>query len=536
MVALLDRVKSWFKPDTSAQSNEWTWPTTRAASGYGDAVQVDYKGDKYWGGFGTTRLLSLDYWTLRQRSSQLFHENLYARGLIRRFVTNIINTGLTLEAVPEESVIGLSDNEAEVWSETVENRFGLWAKSPTLCDFEQRRTFGQIQAEALTEALISGDVLVILRMSPQTKLPQVQLVSGNKVQTPYRKKTIRAGNEIKNGVEINRSGRQVAYWIVDNEGNEKRIPAVGEKSGRRVAWLYYGIEKRLDDVRGEPLLSLVLQSLKEIDRYRDAALRKATLNSMLAMFIEKTEDKMGTRPMTGGAIRREAYSVTNSAGETRTFNTAEQIPGMVIDELQTGERPVPHSTAGTDVNFGPFEDAIVQAIAWACETPPEILRLAFSNNYSASQAAINEYKMFLNRERTRTGDTFCVPVYKEWFLSEVLMRKIEARGFLEAWRNPAMYDVAAAWLVSDWSGAIKPSTDMLKQANAFKVMVAEGWTNNSRSARELTGTKFSKNMKRIRRENELKVEAARPLVEFQNEVGTNAANEALAQVELKAVE
>jgi hypothetical protein len=45
-------------------------------------------GSKFAGGFGVTELLLADYWTLRQRSSQLFEQNLYARGLIRRLVTN----------------------------------------------------------------------------------------------------------------------------------------------------------------------------------------------------------------------------------------------------------------------------------------------------------------------------------------------------------------------------------------------------------------------------------------------------------------
>src|SRR5690554_2577318 len=51
-------------------------------------------GEKFFGGFGTTQLLTLDYWALRARSAQLFEVNHYARGIIRTLTTNLVNTGL----------------------------------------------------------------------------------------------------------------------------------------------------------------------------------------------------------------------------------------------------------------------------------------------------------------------------------------------------------------------------------------------------------------------------------------------------------
>ena len=117
----------------------------------------------------------------------------------------------------------------------------------------------------------------------------------------------------------------------------------------------------------------------------------------MAMFIKKTEDKPGTLPVTGGAVRRDKAVTTDSDGGTRKFNMASHVPGLVIEELQHGEEPVLKGGEGTDVNFGTFEEAIIQAVAWTNEIPPEILKLAFSNNYSASQAAINEFKIYLNK-------------------------------------------------------------------------------------------------------------------------------------------
>lgn len=491
-----------------------------------------YDGGKFFGGFGNTQLQQVDYWTLRARSSQLFNENLYARGLIRRLITNEINTGLTPEACPDESILGVKEDSLADWTENVENRFGLWGKNPKVCDWKQKSTFGAIQREARAEALISGDVLVVVRQSQRTGLPLVQLVSGNKVQTPLGDSVnLRKGHTVRHGVELDGVGRIVAHWVRQDKGGSKRLPAFGEKSGRRISWLVYGTDKRLDDVRGQPLLSLVLQSLKEIDRYRDSAQRKAVVNSIVAMFIKKTNDKMGTLPIQGGAVRHEQATVTANDGGTRKFNIAAQLPGVAFEELQTGEEPVLLGGQGTDVNFGQFEEAIIQAVAWANEIPPEILRLSFSNNYSASQAAINEFKIYLNKVWSDWGETFCTPIYTEWLLAETLQQKISAPGLLQAWRDPRQYDIFGAWLATDWYGSIKPSTDMLKQAKGSKLLVNEGWSTNAREARITTGTKFSKNIARLKRENKQKADAARPLLELKAEFGEDQTAEVLTALD-----
>jgi len=487
-----------------------------------------FDGGKFAGGFGETQIQDVDYWTLRARSAQLFNENMYARGIIRRLVTNEINTGLTPEACPDEDIIGVAEDSLNEWTEAVENRFGIWGKQPNLCDWKKRSTFGAIQRDARAEALICGDVLVVIRQSQQTGLPMVQLVSGSKVRTPIGDNgSLRKGHKIRHGVEMDALGRVVAHWVNQDAGGSKRLPANGGKSGRKISWLVYGTDKRLDDIRGQPLLSIVLQSLKEIDRYRDATTRKAVINSIMAMFIKKSEDKMGTLPVTGGAVRRDQAVVTENDGTTRTFNAASHIPGVIMEELQTGEEPVLLGGQGTDVNFGTFEEAIIQGVAWTLEIPPEVLRLSFSNNYSASQAAINEFKIAINRTWGDFGETFCTPIYVDWLISETLLQKIAAPGLLQAWRTPNEYDIFGAWTATDWYGSIKPSTDMLKQAKGSKILTEEGWSTNAREARITTGTKFSKNIKKLKRENELKVEAARPIAEFKKEFGEEAAEEAI---------
>ena len=180
---------------------------------------------------------------------------------------------------------------------------------------------------------------------------------------------------------------------------------------------------------------------------------------------------------------------------------------------------------------------MVQGCSWALEIPPEIVRLSFSSNYSASQAAINEFKILLNKRWRRIGDSLCTPVWTEWLIAEALLQKVQTPGLLESWRNPAQYDVFGAITSVEWYGSIKPSTDMLKAAKGSKLLIDEGWSTNAREARGLSGTKFSRNIRRLRKENEQKIEAMRPLAEFnaefQGEPQDAAATQAMASIEDK---
>lgn len=467
-------------------------------------------GEKFTGGFGPTQLLIADYWTLRARSTQLFETNLYARGLIRRLVTNVVNTGLFLEATPEESLLGYEEDGLADWSEDVEIRFGLWANEPQLCDFAERQSFGSLQAEAYREALIAGDVLVVLAQDPRTKLPRLRLISGSKIQTPFDLPS-RAGVRIVHGVELDSNDRQIAYWITQEDGTSKRLAAWGEKSGRRLAWLVYASDKRLNDVRGKPLLALCLQSLREIDRYRDAIQRKAVINSILAMFIKREAAGTASKSITSAAVRSGQQQTVDTNDETRSFRTAEFNPGLIVEQLKVGETPEAFQSNGTTEEFGTFEEAIIQTVAWAHGLPPEILRLSFSSNYSASQAATNELRMQLEPWRCDWGAAFCQPVYVEFLVSSVLADKIQAKGFLEAWGDARQWDTFAAWCASDWNGQIKPAIDLLKLIKAYAEAIKQGLCTRARACRELFGLKYSKVAVQLVRENLQLAEASEPL-------------------------
>jgi lambda family phage portal protein len=470
-----------------------------------------FDGEKFAGG-----LNPLEWWaqitdaqdlpTLRKRSAKLFTKNVYARGLVRRMVTNEINIGLNPDPSPAHEILGMTEDEALDWAENVQTQWDIYARTAAACCVDGTLTFGQMQAAARLEALVDGDALVVVRMDRRTQLPRVRVYRGALIMDPLDKQ----GRDIRDGIEYDNAGTIIAHWV-DTTAGVKRIPAKGATTGRPMSWLIYGTDRRSGEDRGTPLLSLFIQALEDLDQYRDAATRKAVINSFYAMYIKKTEDKPGTRPISTGAVRRDSYPIDGAAGGLQppsTRTVAQQVPGVVIEELQVGEEPVQMGQAGTDLAFPEFERALVQTFAWACEYPPEILMLSFSSNYSASQAALNELKGYLQRTWADFGASMCRPVYVYWLTNMVLTRRISAPGFLRAWRTPRRVMEFGAWCRVDWFGAVKPSMDAVKHTKAAKGALDLGLTTHTREARAYNGSSYMQNIRKQKRELERMAELA----------------------------
>lgn len=502
-------------PDVSIFQNQDSEVSLTSSAYTWNMISGLFDGEKYPGGLGSELdLLGIDYWTLRRRSYLLFTENRYAAGLVKRLVTNIIHRGLGLEATPNGDILGKTDEFINDWTDDVEAKFDIWAENEELVSYNYQDTFGEQQEDVYKTALLSGDCLIILRQHPILKTPTIQIVDGSSVRTPIGYK---GKNKIQHGVELDERGRHLAYWVEDASDptglKPKRIPAKGVKTGRRIAWMVYGAKIRVGDVRGMPMLGIILQSLKELDRYSDAEQRAAVLNSILAMMVKKGEDKVGTRPVGRGAVRRDTVQVADSSASSkpRTWNINQQLPGMVIDELQYGEEPVSFNTVRPNVNYGAFEEAMMASFAWVMEMPPNIYRLAFSSNYSASGAEINEFKIFLDKVRSRFATAVTKPIYKEWLISMVLAGLIVADGLLEAWRDKSKFLIIGAWLLSEWAGAIKPSLRRINDIKGYIAAIREGLATRDMATKEIYGRKYTTIVKRQKKENSSLVDALEPL-------------------------
>ncbi len=461
-----------------------------------------FDGDKFPGSFGLTREYvvnhGVDYFTLRRRCYQLFTENTYFAGIIKRVLRNEIFTGMLPEPTPIGSILWphlseeKQEQEAAKYAELMNVAFSLYANEYSVFDYKQQLTFGEFQEAVRQEAIICGDCVIVSRINHQTNLPCWDIISGNCIKTPLEY-DVRKGNTILHGVERNAQGRHVAYWVEefkDNNYNFTRIPVYGEKSGRQISWMVYGGNKLLDEVRGTPLLASALYMLRDLDRYRDAELRAAVIGSIIPFFIEKSP----TATPGGGVLSNAAMNKVKANGVELTKETPPQvdmIPGMVLDNLKPGETVKAFNPTHPNINFKTFEETILSAICWGClEVPPEIAVLKFSTSYSASRQANTEFEIYLKYRAFKNAKDFSQLIYQEFQIQSALLGDIILPGFLEIVFNPKEWKARAAWLKSEWVAMSRPSVDIQREAGAYILLEDSMDMTHDQVARRFTGMSF----------------------------------------------
>ncbi|MCL2139714.1 MAG: phage portal protein [Treponema sp.] len=461
-----------------------------------------FDGDKFPGSFGYTRDYiinhGVDYFTLRRRCYQLFVENTYFQGLIKRVLRNEIHTGMYPEPTPIGSVLwpNLSEEEQEQeaakYAEMINVYFTLYAGDQNVFDYKHRMTFGEFQEAVRQEAMICGDVVIVSRINQQTGLPSWDIISGNNIKTPFEY-TVRKGNTITHGVERDAHGRHAAYWVEEFKNDNfqfTRIPVYGEKSGRRISWMVYGGSKLLNEVRGTPILASALYMLRDLDRYRDAELRAAVLGSIIPFFIEKS---LPVQP-SGGVLNSTVLN-KNKGSEPDPVQDKpprlDMVPGLVIDNLKPGESIKGFSPSHPNINFANFENVIISAICWGnLELPPEVGVLKFSTSYSASRQANTEFELYLKYRAFKNAKDVTQIVYEETIIQAALLGDLILPGFLEIIFNPKEWKTRAAWLKCEWAAMSRPSVDMSKEVKAYIDLEDSMDMTHEQVCRRFTGLSF----------------------------------------------
>lgn len=439
---------------------------------------------------------------LRERSRDLYMGVPLATGAIKTIRTNVVGSGLMMNSHIDRDVLGLSEEQAVEWQKKTEREWLLWSEDVN-CDAARMCNFYEFQALALLSTLMSGDCFVAL---PFIKRPncaydlRLNLIESDRVCNPYNVDALAKINVVE-GVEIGQYGEPVAYYVAkhhpysihrgaDFKQDWKRVPAFGAKSGRRnILHLMSDIE-RPGQRRGVPLLAPVIEALKQLGRYTDAELVAAVVSGYFTVFITQDNPSNGLDSMLSGMTGADVSAMTSDPNDVSLGNGA-------IVNLSEGEKIETANPGRPNTAFDGFVTSICRQIGAALEIPYELLMKNFTSSYSASRGALLEaWKMFRMR-RQWIVNRLCQPVYEEWLSEAVAKGRIDAPGFFD---DPV---IKKAWCHADWSGDAQGQLDPLKEAEAAKLRVEEGFSTREHEAAELTGMGFDVIAKQRGREERL---------------------------------
>jgi lambda family phage portal protein len=408
--------------------------------------------------------------TLRARSRDLVRSSPLAGGAIGTVVSNVVGTGLSLDPTPDFELLGINEEDAEAWEETVEREFRLWAESSD-CDITRTQNFYGLQSLAFRAALESGDVLVLtpnVRRPGATYATALQLIEADRVCNPG---LVMDNKLIMGGIERDQYGAPLAYHIASDYPvgfmtsranlTWTRVPAFGGKSGRRSA-LHLFDKTRPGQSRGVPYLANVIEPLKQLDRYSDAELQAAVISGAFAVFVKMDPTAFGdlfgdNDDYLSAAKSWDGALPTGSLGGPG--NAINLLPGESVETANPG-RP--------NAQFDPFVQAVLRQIGVGLGLPFEVLIKHFTASYSAARAALLDAWRFFRGRRDWLATQFCQPLYEIWLDEAVASGRVVAPGYFA---DPA---IRRAWSRAAWVGDGPGSIDPVKEVLAAKERVALG--------------------------------------------------------------
>jgi len=413
--------------------------------------------------------------TLVGRARDLDRNNGVAAGALQTLQDNVAGTGLRLGANPDYRSLGQTIDWAEEWSRKVESLWKTYAES-TAVDIAGQLNFSSMTQLIFRSALENGEALALVMWQDRgLETPFrtcFQLIESDRLSNPYFKPPTL---NLLGGVEKDNFGRPLAYWIrrlpqfltsvFSVVGSEflgptdsvmmqgftwDRIPAQTTWSRKRVLHIHQ--KERIEQTRGRPILTPVIEQFRMLDSYQRTELQSSIVNALIAGVIETPLDSATLADLVGG----DPSEYLAAKNEYRVA-----LEGGTMIPLYPGDKLAPFLPARPNAQFTQFCETVDRQIGTSMGLPYELLLKDFSKtNYSSARAALLEAWRSFAVRRAWLAEYWAAPVYRLWLEEAV------GRGMIEA---PNFYENYWYYCRSKWIGIGRGWIDPVKEAEAAQI-------------------------------------------------------------------
>lgn len=364
---------------------------------------------------------------IRARSRDLCQNNDYARRYLDLVATNIVGAkGITLQVRAREPDGRLD----QIANQTLETAFYAWGR-PGVCTVDGRLSWIDAQRIFIESVVRDGECFVLfVEDNANPYRFRLQFIDSDLVDQD-KNEVLSNGNQIRMGVEVDSTGRPVAYYVKTKHPDDYQMGASPYIKDQRIPadrMIHAFRQDRIGQTRGAPWTATSMTRLKMLGGYEEAELVAARIGaSKMGFFVSESGDEYQADGTNGDGT-------LNMDVQPGTFN---QLPAGVDFKPYDPQHP---STA-----FRDFEKAMLRGIASGLG----VSYTSLANDLEAVSYSSIRQGLLEERDHWRVVqywmvEHFCDPVYRRW------LRQTLDSGVVNLPSNKYGKFVATQWVPRGW--------------------------------------------------------------------------------------
>lgn len=420
--------------------------STRTTTGFGSS-----------GSSSADAELSTSLTQLRARSRQMVRDSAYAKRAKTVVVNNVVGSGVGMQC----QVKGTRGDLRDDVNTQIEEAWAEWCAAPN-CHTGGALHFHDLERAAMGQVFEAGEVFIRKHYAPfgSSDIPlALELIEAERLPDGIADPgATSAGNEIRLGVECDRFGRAVAYWIREAHPGDirTRIGGAPERYERVPASdiFHLRIVDRWPQTRGEPWMHTGLKKIDDMNEATSGELAAVRASSYYFATIQTPE---GENPL--------------KDDEESDGQGVMDMEPLTIQELKPGEQLDFHAPNRPNSGLDAFLRHMLREMAAGCGPSYESISRDYSqSNYSSSRLALLEDRDLWKCFQLWWIRNFRTSLHKLWLQQAVLAGAIPAIPPSQYALDMRKFE-AVLFKPRGWSWI-----DPTKEVNAYKEAIKAGLT------------------------------------------------------------
>ncbi len=348
--------------------------------------------------------------------------------------------GTGVQFFPASSDVGWNARANAYWS-----GWKRWA------DLAGPLSFDSLQGVIARALFVDGEIFIVLTKG-KTNNPRIQLIEGQRVETPG---DMREGEGIVDGVEIDENGRPTAYHFLENEDR------LTKKVYRRVPaeFVIHIFEpSRAGQYRGLPMLHPVINDLNDLDDLQNLEMKAAKDAASISRVIKTQTGEVEDVDLLRG-------TVTQSDNTTRD-QYYKDVFGTEVKVLKTGDEMEQFMSSRPSVASREYWDYLTAKLCAGVGIPKELV-LPSSMNGTVARAVLDMANTYF-RTRSAVIADHLRHVYEyviEWGVrNDPTLQPAPVDWYLSHYRAPRAVNVDvgrnSAAMIQEWKTGMRTLQDI----------------------------------------------------------------------------